>query len=99
MSYKSRLKSSGLSAALAAKNAGMFPDILSVEQLLEVAKQFADDAYEPEEHLESLIGQIGEVLMKCENPMELAGQIQNELDVFKEQIPLHLAKNEALSQA
>lgn len=95
MSYATRLKSTGLSAALAAKNAGMFPEVVTVEDLLALAQKFADNAYEAEEHLESLITQIGETLMKCEDPMPLAAQIQAELDVFKEQMPIHLAKNDA----
>lgn len=92
MSYTSRLKSSGLSAALAAKNAGMFPEVETFEQLQDLAGKFGADAYEPEAHLEDLISQVGELLMKCDDPMKHAGQLQSELDVFKEQMPIHLAK-------
>jgi hypothetical protein len=99
MSYKTRVKSAGLSAALAAKNAGMFPEVATYEQLQALAAQFGEDAYEPEAHLEDLIAQIGELLMKCDEPLKLAAQIQAELDVFQEQMPLHLAKNEAQQKA
>ena len=92
MSYKGKMNAWGLDRALAAKQAGVLPEVDSYEKLINAGERFAEYAYEPESDLQELIGTIGDLLMKCEKPLELAEQIQRELDVFKEQIPLHLAK-------
>ncbi len=99
MSYKGKMYAWGLDRAIAAKGAGLFPEVTTFEQLIAEGEKFAVYAYEPEEELITLMGQIGDILMKCDDPLARAAEIQAELDMFKEQMPLHLAKNEPVAKA